>query len=188
MSKKSNKTSHVLNLLTNRTGLNPEKLEQGALSEVGELDQGILILPEGAVEIQADTIEIKTEKVVETLVTNVSGKRETEHISNTQGMAPGYAEGAMPQPPPGYAAGAMPQPPQGYAAGAMPQPPSGYAAGAMPQPPQGHIAGALFQSPENMAEIISDKIRIRLEAIEIQEAEARVKKTDGRGGCNEYKF
>jgi len=62
MSKKSNKTSHVLNLLTNRTGLPIEKLEQCTLPDAGELEKDILILSEGSVEINAETIEIKTKQ------------------------------------------------------------------------------------------------------------------------------
>lgn len=69
MSKKSNKTSHVLNLLTNRTGLNIEDLEQNTSSDAEDIKNRNLIVPESPVEIQAEATEIKTEQAVEKPVT-----------------------------------------------------------------------------------------------------------------------
>jgi hypothetical protein len=69
MSKKSNKTSHVLNLLTNRTGLNIEDLEQNTSSDAEDIKNRNLIVPEISVEIQAEATEIKTEQAVEKPVT-----------------------------------------------------------------------------------------------------------------------
>ena len=46
MAKKSNKTSHVLNLITNRTGLPAEKLEQNILREKTPVEKTIETQPE----------------------------------------------------------------------------------------------------------------------------------------------
>jgi len=111
MSKKSNKTSHVLNLLTNRTGLSVEELEQSTLPETEEDLQNIVIIPENPIEILAETIEIKTEKVMKT-----------------------------------------------------------------------QTVGIIDIEENGIAIDISDKIRIKLEALEIQEAEARERKKNRNGG------
>jgi len=65
MSRKSNKTSHVLNLLTNRTGLTTEELEQNASPGAEEHQNRTFALPKSSVEIHAEASAAGTESFIE---------------------------------------------------------------------------------------------------------------------------
>jgi len=65
MSKKSNKTSHVLNLLTNRTGLTTEELGQNTSPEAEDHHNRPFIAPKGLVEMQTGASGIIAEQMVE---------------------------------------------------------------------------------------------------------------------------
>ena len=126
MSKKSNKTSHVLNILTNRTGLSSEKLERSHFIDAEEFEQSILIVPEGAVEIQAETIEIKTDQLVEKLMTSFADRQPEEPMKQAE----------------------ITTQPQNETVQSVPE-----------------IAPSV---PEDMETAISNKIRMRLEALEMK--------------------
>ena len=90
MYKKSNKTSHVLNLITNRTGISPEELEQNTISSQEERPAETLVRvqTERIVEVPVERIiEVPVERIVEVPVERIveAPAKKRVNVANLSG-------------------------------------------------------------------------------------------------------
>ena len=171
--KKSNKTSHVLNLITNRTGLTAEEIEQGILLEKDSSSEqnfsperiSVAIPIERIVEQAGDTFSEKFEQIIdnsekfEQIIDDAVSRRIDDAVSKKIDDVVEVASKET-----GAAASAAAKKTGAEAENAAKK------TGAAENAAKKRTADS---ASDKIADAISDQIRISLEKIESQESEAR---------------